>query len=105
MTSWQVGGILLGAVVLALAGPARGADIEQPPVRYSTAPAEAVGAAVVKAIRKDKAEIVVMPGPGRLIKALMDLFPSFGRSMNQMAGADATMRRVIEFRKRSMLSA
>lgn len=72
--------------------------------RYATAPATAVGKAVVKAIRTDRVEVVVMPGPGRLMKALMDLFPAFGPSMNEMAGANATMRRVIEFRKRSVLS-
>ncbi|HXJ48032.1 MAG TPA: SDR family NAD(P)-dependent oxidoreductase [Candidatus Acidoferrum sp.] len=72
--------------------------------RFSTAPAGAVGQAVVKAIREDRVEIVLMPGPGRLMKALMDLFPGFGPKMNQMAGADATMRRVIELRKRTLLN-
>lgn len=72
--------------------------------RFSTAPAEAVGEAVVKAIREDRVEMVVMPGPGRLMKALMDLFPGFGPRMNQLAGANATMRRVIELRKRSLPS-
>ena len=97
--------IVLGAIRDAGQGQRTSDELGLKMPRYSTAPAEAVGAAVVKAIGQDKAEIVVMPGPGRLIKALMDLFPSFGRSMNQMAGADATMRRVIEFRKRSILSA
>ncbi len=97
--------IVLGAIRDAGQGQRTSDELGLKMPRYSTAPAEAVGAAVVKAIGQDKAEIVVMPGPGRLIKALMDLFPSFGRSMNQMAGADATMRRVIEFRKRSMLNA
>src|SRR5438445_3808357 len=97
--------IVLGAIRDAGQGQRTSDELGLDMPRYSTAPAEAVGAAVVRAIAKDRAEIVVMPGPGRLIKALMDLFPSFGRSMNQMAGADATMRRVIECRKRSMLSA
>ena len=66
-----------------------------------TSPAKAVGKAVVAAIEKDRAEIVVMPGPGRLIKALMDLFPSMGPAMNQATGANTTMRSVIEFRRRS----
>ena len=66
-----------------------------------TSPAKAVGKAVVAAIEKDRAEIVVMPGPGRLIKALMDLLPSMGPAMNQATGANATMRSVIEFRRRS----
>jgi len=66
-----------------------------------TSPAKAVGKAVVAAIEKDRAEIVVMPGPGRLVKALMDLLPSMGPAMNQATGANATMRSVIEFRRRS----
>ena len=39
---------------------------------------EKVARAVVRAIEKDKAELVVMPGPGRLLKALMDFFPGLG---------------------------
>src|SRR5437867_6981313 len=39
--------------------------------RSITSPASAVGDAVLMAIRKDRAEIVVMAGPGRLLKALM----------------------------------
>src|SRR2546430_9451634 len=66
-----------------------------------TSPAKAVGKAVVAAIEKDRAEIVVLPGPGRLMKALMDLFPSMGPAMNQLAGANTTMLKVIELRKRS----
>jgi short-subunit dehydrogenase len=40
--------------------------------------AEVVARKVVLAIGRDAAEIVVMPGPGRLLKAVMDLFPGFG---------------------------
>src|SRR5437762_3211374 len=36
-------------------------------------PPEAVAKAVLKSIRRDKAEVVIMPGPGRLLRALMDL--------------------------------
>ncbi len=97
--------IVLGAIRGAGLGQRTSDELGLDMPRYSTAPAEAVGAAVVKAIAKDRAEIVVMPGPGRLMKALMDLFPGFGPTMNRMAGAEATMRRVIEFRKRSMFSA
>jgi hypothetical protein len=68
-----------------------------------TSPAVDVARAVVTAIRQDRAEIVVMPGPGRLLKAVMDLFPSFGPAMSRMGGANETMRRVIEFRKASAL--
>jgi hypothetical protein len=61
-------------------------------------PAGVVGTAVVRAIRRDLAETVVMPGPGRLVKAVMDLFPGFGPWMNGRSGATATLRRVMAHR-------
>ena len=60
---------------------------------------EKVAKAVVRAIRKDMAEMVVMPGPGRLMKALMDLFPGFGSTMNRVSGAEKLMATVAEFRE------
>src|SRR5438105_7491861 len=95
----------VSASVLIL-GPIRGAGQGQRTTdelglkmpRYITSPASAVGKAVVTAIRKDRAEIVVMPGPGRLMKALMDLFPSVGPTMNERAGATELMRKVIDHR-------
>ena len=72
--------------------------LKLPPM--STSPAGAVARAVLAAIQRDRAQIVVMPGPGRLIRALMDLFPGIGPPMNQAVGASATMRSVIELRKR-----
>jgi short-subunit dehydrogenase len=62
-------------------------------------PAEAAARAVVKAVQKDKAELVVMPGPGRLIRALMDYFPALGPAVNRAAGATATMQKIIEQRE------
>ena len=59
---------------------------------------EKVANAVVRAIEKDKAEIVVMRGPGRLMKALMDLFPGFGPAMNRLAGAEKVMSSVADYR-------
>lgn len=91
--------IVLGAIRDAGQGQ-RTADelgIKLPAV--GTSPASAVAKAVLAAIQHDRAEIVVMPGPGRFIKALMDLFPGLGPAMNQAAGANATMRSVIELRK------
>jgi hypothetical protein len=41
------------------------------------APAESVARAVVKAVEKDKPELIVMPGPGRLLRALLDYFPGW----------------------------
>src|SRR5712692_5460435 len=61
-------------------------------------PPEAVAQAVLKSIRRDKAEIVIMPGPGRLLRALMDLFPGMGSMMGQMGAP--VMKQVVEFRER-----
>ena len=63
------------------------------------APAESVARSVVKAVTKDQAELVVMPGPGRLIRALMDYFPGLGPAVNRAAGATTTMRKIIELRE------
>lgn len=60
-------------------------------------PPEAVARAVVKCIKRDQAEIVVMPGPGRLMRALMDLFPGMGLMMGQMAAP--MMKQVADFRE------
>jgi short-subunit dehydrogenase len=63
------------------------------------APAESVARAVVKAVTKDRAELVVMPGPGRLLRAVMDYFPALGPALNRTAGASTTMQKVIERRE------
>jgi short-subunit dehydrogenase len=60
---------------------------------------QAVAKAVVKSLRRDKAELVIMPGPGRLVKALLGLFPGLGVMMNRMGGTATTMRQVAEFRE------
>ena len=58
-----------------------------------------VAKAVIRAIEKDKAEIVVVPGPGRFMKALMDLFPGVGSTMNRVSGAEKLMGTVADFRE------
>jgi short-subunit dehydrogenase len=63
------------------------------------APAESVARAVVKAVTKDRAELVVMPGPGRLLRAVMDYFPALGPALNRAAGATTTMQKIIELRE------
>ena len=63
------------------------------------APAESVARAVVKSVKKDRAEVVVMPGPGRLLRAVMDYFPGLGPAMNRAAGATTTMQKIIESRE------
>jgi short-subunit dehydrogenase len=56
--------------------------------------ARAVGKAAVRAIKRDKAEIVIFPGPGRLMKAVMDFFPGMGPSMNRTVGVNGLMERI-----------
>ena len=63
------------------------------------APADSVARAVVKAVTKDKAEVVVMPGPGRLIRAILDYLPALGPALNQAAGATTTMQKIIQMRE------
>jgi hypothetical protein len=63
------------------------------------APAQAVARAVIKAVKKDRAELVVMPGPGRLMCAVMDYSPGLGPALNRAAGATTTMQNVIEQRE------
>jgi short-subunit dehydrogenase len=60
--------------------------------------AESVGRAVLTAVQKDQAELVIMPGPGRLIRALMDYFPGLGPAVNRAAGTSTTMQKIIERR-------
>jgi short-subunit dehydrogenase len=66
---------------------------------FATVSAAVVARAVVDAIRRDRAELVLMPGPGRLMKATMDFFPGLGPAINRISGSTATMQRVIEYRK------
>jgi short-subunit dehydrogenase len=63
---------------------------------------EKVARAVIRAIEKDKAEIVVMPGPARLLKALMDLFPGLGPAMNRISGAEKLMGSVADYREAAL---
>jgi len=60
------------------------------------APAEAVARAVVKAVNKDRVEFVIQPGPGRLLRAVMDYFPGLGPALNRAAGISTTMQKIIE---------
>jgi short-subunit dehydrogenase len=62
------------------------------------APAESVARSVVKAVTKDRAEMVIMPGPGRLLRAVLDFFPALGPALNRVTGASTTMQKIIELR-------
>lgn len=78
--------------------------IKGPPAAFS-ATASQVGAACVRAVARDRAEIVVMPGPGRTLRALMDRFPGLGPAANRAGGVEETMRQVAEHRQRQALLA
>lgn len=66
---------------------------------FSTVSAQTVATAVLEAIRHDRAEMVVMPGPGRLLKASMDYFPGLGPTINRISGSTATMQKVLALRE------
>jgi len=40
-----------------------------------------------------------MRGPGRMLKALMDLFPSLGPTMTRISGAESLMAAVADYRE------
>jgi hypothetical protein len=50
----------------------------------------------IRAIRSDKAELTVLPGPGKLLRGLMDRFPGIRPTMNRATGIGKTMHRVAE---------
>ena len=65
----------------------------------------AVGKAAVRAIARDRAELAVLPGPGRTLRAVMDRFPGLGPAMNRLGGIEKTMLTVAEQREREIRSA
>jgi hypothetical protein len=65
---------------------------------FSVAP-EKVTAAVLRAIAKPKAEMVVSVGPGRFLKALMDYFPGPSPAINRLSGATKLMAAVADYRE------
>lgn len=71
--------------------------------KASLSPPEAVAQAVLKSIRRDTAEMVIMPGPGRLMRAFMTLFPGMGPIMGQMGAP--VMKQVVDFRERQRVQA
>jgi short-subunit dehydrogenase len=72
--------------------------IKLPPVGL-VSPAK-IGKLTARAIRSDKRELAVLPGPGKLLRALMDRFPGLGPAMNRATGTNKTMRTVAEYRER-----
>ena len=72
--------------------------LKLPPVGL-VSPAK-IGRLTVRAIRKDKAELAVLPGPGKLLRASMDRFPGLGPAMNRMTGTSKAMQTVADYRER-----
>lgn len=63
------------------------------------APAEAVARAVVQAVEIDSAELLIQPGPGRPLRAVLDCFPSLGPALSRAGGATTSMQKIIEQRE------
>ena len=96
--------LILGPVRDTGAGPrtAEEVGIKPPPFGVTGA---AVGQATVRAIRKDKAELAVLPGPGRTLRAVLDRFPILGPAMNRATGIQKTMQTIADHREREALAA
>jgi short-subunit dehydrogenase len=90
--------LILGAIAGAGQGQRTLDDMKQKTSAFM-APVEMVTKALLRALDGDKAELVVMPGPGRLMRALMDFFPGMGPWMNQQVGVNKTLREVQDFRR------
>jgi short-subunit dehydrogenase len=96
--------LILGAIRGAGQGQ-RTLDEMSRPTSSFMAPVETVSKALLRAIDRDKTEIVVMPGPARLLRALMDYFPGIGPWMNRQMGVDRTLREVQEFKRSKQITA
>ncbi len=72
--------------------------LKLPPIGL-VSPAQ-IGQLTVRAIRSDKAELAIMPGPGKALRALMDRFPGLGPAMNRATGTAKTMATVAQHRER-----
>lgn len=90
--------LILGAIRGAGQGQ-RTLDDMQKGTSWFMAPVDLVSKALLRALDRDKAEIVVMPGPARLMRALLDFFPGMGPWMNKQMGVTRTLREVQDFRK------
>jgi short-subunit dehydrogenase len=65
---------------------------------FSVSP-QKVAAAIVRAIDRPRPEMVITVGPGRMLKALMDLLPGMGPALNHLSGADKLMASVADYRE------
>lgn len=90
--------LVLGAIRGAGQGQRTADELDLSLPKAWTSPPQAVAEAVLRALRKDVPEIVVMPGPGRLVKGLLELLPGLGPALNRASGTRETMRRVVAHR-------
>src|SRR5438128_2492660 len=90
--------LILGAIAGAGQSQRTMAHMRMPKPSFM-APVGLVAKALLKAIDKDKAEIVVQPGPGRMLRAVMDFYPGLGPWMNNQMGVNRTLREIQDFRK------
>ncbi len=102
-TDYRARGVSASVLILgAIAGAGQGQrtmDEMRMPKSAFMAPVGLVAKAMLKAIDKDKAEIVVQPGPGRMLRAVMDFYPGLGPWMNNQMGVNRTLREIQDFRK------
>jgi short-subunit dehydrogenase len=72
----------------------------QEPAMLGTSSPEQVAAAVVRALREDVLEILVNPGPMRLMQAVNQLFPEVGGWVVNRMGVGEMFRKVAEGERR-----
>ena len=71
------------------------------PALLGTSRPETVARAVIRAIERDRPEIIVNPVPVRPLLALSALLPSIGEWVTNQIGTNAFFRRVVEAEKRA----
>ena len=69
------------------------------PRRLGVSTPEAVARGVIRAIKKDLPEVIVNPGPIRLLLAAAAMSPRLGGWILERTGADAWSHKVGEFRE------
>ncbi len=69
------------------------------PRRLGVSKPEAVARGVIRAIKKDLPEVIVNPGPIRLLLAATAISPSLGEWILERTGADAVFHKVAELRE------
>jgi short-subunit dehydrogenase len=69
------------------------------PRLLGTSPPEIVAAAVLRAVKEDLPEIIINPGPTRLLTALAELSPSLAERLMYRMGATGWFMKVAKFRE------